>query len=82
MAPGSLERYPAGLFTGSDGSQIRRFLQVKKGDILLHNWHDGCLYVFRNTTNRVETLENEKMVLNARIAELEETLRNKNFEQK
>ena len=50
---GILEKYPVGLFTGCEGGQIRRFLNVQKGDVVLHNWHDGCLYVFR-TDKKVE----------------------------
>jgi len=44
---GSLERYPVGLFNGCEGGQIRKFLKFQKGDVMLHNWHDGCIYVFR-----------------------------------
>lgn len=44
---GNLERYPGQLFAGRDGHQIRRFLGLSRDDLLLHNWHDSYLYVFR-----------------------------------
>ncbi|MDF1497156.1 MAG: hypothetical protein P1P90_03790 [Patescibacteria group bacterium] len=46
---GRLERYPGTLFARRDGHQIRRFLGLSRQDILLHNWHDDGVYVFRMT---------------------------------
>jgi len=46
---GNLERYPSTLFAQRDGHQIRRFLGLSRRDILLHNWHDNGVYVFRVT---------------------------------
>jgi hypothetical protein len=46
---GTLEVYPAGLFSQWDGHQIRKFLNVNRraGDTILHNWFNNCVYVFR-----------------------------------
>lgn len=62
--PGSLERYALALFAQWDGHQIRRFLNVNRraGDLLLHNWSDNYLYVYRaapGTTVEVEPDEEE-----------------------
>lgn len=44
---GNLEVYPAGLFAQWQGHHIRKFLNVQKGDIVLHNWNSNNIYVFR-----------------------------------
>lgn len=49
---GTLERYPNGLFSGTDGHAIRKFLRLKEDDLMLHNWDDNCLYVYRISYTR------------------------------
>lgn len=58
---GSLERYPSGLFSQWEHGQIRRFLNVNKrvGDLLLHNWADNYLYVYRAARDSTPLVEEE-----------------------
>lgn len=48
---GTMEVYPAGIFSQWTGDQIRRFLKVRKGDLLLHNWHANNIYLFRRSND-------------------------------
>jgi hypothetical protein len=43
---GSMDIYSASIFSQWTGEQIRKFLNLRAEDIMLHNWHDDNLYVF------------------------------------
>ena len=63
---GTLERYPAGIFSQWQEDRIKKYIGVKQGDIVLHNWNAvGCIYVFRKNAAISINDENAELLANS-----------------
>ena len=63
---GSLRRYPAGIFSQWQEDRIKKYIGVKQGDILLHNWNSpGVIYLFKKNVAISVNDENAELLVNS-----------------